>query len=169
MLGQFGINPRPNNAEFLINETFETLQPLAEEKSLQMKKEVKNISQQLHCDHEYVLQVLSNLVGNSIKFTPAGGIIRVTAEEQDAFLHFSVEDSGPGISRQQLPHVFDRYWQGKNSGKCSVGLGLSISKKIVEAHGGQIWVEANDFNKGAKFHFTLPFVNQRISQNSDKP
>jgi signal transduction histidine kinase len=105
------------------------------------------------CDRERVLQVLSNLIGNALKFTSEGGTITVSAREREGVVRFAVSDTGCGIAADQLPHIFDRYWQAK-SARDGVGLGLSIAKGIVEAHGGRIWVESR-INQGTTFYFTL--------------
>jgi signal transduction histidine kinase len=100
--------------------------------------------------------VLSNIIGNAIKFTPEGGTITLrTARRQDELL-IIVEDSGPGIPPEQLDHVFDRFWRGRASPD-GTGLGLYIAKGIVLAHGGSIWAEAAD-GGGSRFCFTLPLV-----------
>ena len=107
------------------------------------------------CDRERVLQVFSNLVGNAIKFTPAGGGISVETVAEAGHVRFSVTDTGPGIPDEQLPHLFERYWQGRSKSTHGVGLGLFIAKGIVLAHHGKLWVEPNR-SSGAAFHFTLP-------------
>ena len=103
-----------------------------------------------------IQQVLSNLVGNAIKFTPPGGRIVVSAEAlAEPAVRFAVVDSGPGIAPEQLPHVFGRYWQANPADRRGIGLGLAIAKGLVEAHGGRIWVESQ-VGAGSKFYFTLP-------------
>jgi len=107
-------------------------------------------------DRERVLQVLSNLLGNALKFTPPGGRIRVDVERQDRMTaRFTVADTGPGVLEQDAPHVFERYWKHETEGKKGTGLGLFIAKGIVDAHGGRIWVEGEP-GRGATFRFTLP-------------
>jgi two-component system CheB/CheR fusion protein len=99
--------------------------------------------------------VLSNLIGNASKFTPEEGVIHVSARRKGREILISVSDNGPGIPPEALPKIFDRYWQAEKSGKAGSGLGLSIAKGLVEAHGGRIWVESA-VGKGCTFHFTVP-------------
>jgi signal transduction histidine kinase len=100
--------------------------------------------------------VFGNLIGNAIKFTPKGGTIKVSAEPREGGeTLFSVADTGPGIPLDDLPHVFDRYWQARKTARLGTGLGLSISKGIVEAHDGRIWAESAP-GQGATFFFTIP-------------
>lgn len=106
-------------------------------------------------DHDRLLQVLSNLISNAIKFTPKGGQIRVHVAEADGTLVFSVSDTGTGIPPEMLEAVFERFWQVGKNDKRGLGLGLYIARSIVEAHGGKIWVES-EVGKGSTFSFTLP-------------
>jgi signal transduction histidine kinase len=106
-------------------------------------------------DHQRLLQVLANLLTNAIKFTPAGGKISVRAEQLPLQLQISVTDNGPGIAADMIDSVFERFWQvGKNDHR-GLGLGLYISRCIVEAHGGKIWAEST-LGRGTAFHFTIP-------------
>jgi signal transduction histidine kinase len=111
-------------------------------------------------DRERVLEVLSNLVGNALKFTPPGGEIRVTAEPRADEVLFKVEDNGPGIEPEQLPHVFERHWQGRRQ-RGSLGLGLYISKHLVEAQGGHIGADSV-LGEGTTMWFTLPMTAPRL-------
>ena len=99
--------------------------------------------------------MLSNLVGNAVKFTPREGVITITADGLDAEVRFSVIDTGAGIPAEQLPHIFGRFWQARTSDRRGIGLGLAIAKGIVEAHRGRIWVESS-VGLGSTFYFTLP-------------
>jgi PAS domain S-box-containing protein len=103
-----------------------------------------------------VVQVLANLLRNALKFTPRDGRVGVAIESRDSSLVFSVADTGPGIAPENQRKVFDRYWQASNGARArGAGLGLSIAKGIVEAHGGRIWVDS-ELGKGSTFAFTIP-------------
>ena len=106
-------------------------------------------------DRDRALQVLSNLLGNALKFTQPGGRVRLSAHVADAEVVFAVSDTGPGIAPEHVPLVFDRFWQATRERREGIGLGLAIAKAIVHAHGGRIWVERPSAG-GASFCFTLP-------------
>lgn len=108
-------------------------------------------------DRERMLQVFSNLGGNALKFTPDGGPLEIRAAGRDGNLEFAVSDSGAGIAPDDIPHIFDRYWQSTRTGRHGVGLGLAITRGIVQAHGGTIRVEST-VGYGSTFRFTLPIV-----------
>ena len=109
----------------------------------------------VYADRHRVMQVLSNLIGNSMKFTPPGGRIDVGGTRRDGQVLFTVADTGPGIPKEHLSDIFSPYWQAKRTERMGAGLGLPIAKGIVEAHGGRIWVES-EAGKGTRFYFTLP-------------
>ncbi|OQW53753.1 MAG: hypothetical protein A4S09_06815 [Proteobacteria bacterium SG_bin7] len=156
--GTFFLELRLVNAKSIIDECFEMFRQQAAEKGIKLISQIENIDYQVYCDHYRTMQVLSNLVDNALKFTPSGGTICVYVKEVDRIAHFCIEDSGPGIPEDELPHIFDRYWQGKRVGKSSVGLGLAIAKGIIDAHGGRIWVSNREVDQGARFYFTLPLA-----------
>jgi signal transduction histidine kinase len=110
------------------------------------------------CDRSRVVQVLSNLIGNAIKFTPAKGQIRVRcartgSESKD--VQVSVSDTGPGIAPEKIKTIFERFSQINSQDRRGIGLGLYIAKMMVEEHSGRIWVESK-LGEGSTFHFTLP-------------
>ena len=109
----------------------------------------------IRADHHRIMQVLSNLIGNSMKFTPEGGRITVRARLVGDEVLFSTSDTGPGIPKEHLVDIFSPYWQAKRAERLGAGLGLPIAKGIVEAHGGRIWVESEP-GQGTDFYFTLP-------------
>jgi CheY-like chemotaxis protein/anti-sigma regulatory factor (Ser/Thr protein kinase) len=109
----------------------------------------------IQADGERVLEVLENLVGNAIKFTPAGGTIVIGARAQNAELVLWVKDTGAGIPPEQIPHLFDRFWQAAKGDRRGAGLGLTICRAIVDAHGGRIWVESEP-GVGSTVFFSLP-------------
>ena len=102
-----------------------------------------------------MLQVLANLIANSIKFTPKGGSIRVSCERVGESLEFCVEDTGEGIPAAMLEAIFERFWQVGKNDRRGLGLGLYISRCIVEAHGGNIRAESNP-GQGTRMRFTIP-------------
>jgi hypothetical protein len=108
----------------------------------------------VHADRERIQQLFGNLIENAVKFTPSGGRIRIGATRGDREVRFFVRDSGPGFPPESLTHIFDRYWRGRRRDRRGIGLGLSIARGIVEAHGGRIW--ASNEHGGGTVHFTLP-------------
>jgi signal transduction histidine kinase len=106
-------------------------------------------------DRERILQVLSNLVGNATKVITEGGHVTLRVEARGRDLLFAVSDDGPGIGEENVKYLFERYWRGDDPTYKGTGLGLAIAKGIVNAHGGQIWVESQ-LGHGATFLFTIP-------------
>ena len=106
-------------------------------------------------DRDRILQVLSNLIGNALKFTPNGGTIALSARKQETHVEISVTDNGPGIPEQDTGQIFERFSQLKINDRRGLGLGLYIAKWIVEAHQGRIWV-TSELGRGSTFTFTLP-------------
>jgi PAS domain S-box-containing protein len=120
-------------------------------------------------DRHRLLRVFENLIGNAIKFTEAGGRVTVGADTSDGEVVFRISDTGCGISAESVPHVFDRFWQAAaHAGRLGAGLGLPITKGIVEAHGGRIWVEST-LGRGSTFFFTIPIVGPNRSKTDATP
>jgi signal transduction histidine kinase len=119
----------------------------------------------VQADAERVFQVLSNLLGNAIKFTPEGGRIEMAAALNRYGCEFFVRDTGPGLTADQAQHVFDRYWQGRVGERGGAGLGLYICRGIVESHGGSI-AAASAPGGGALLRFTLPLADVSDSRAS---
>ncbi|HYV44689.1 MAG TPA: hybrid sensor histidine kinase/response regulator [Myxococcaceae bacterium] len=151
------IERQPVGAAGLIRETVEMFRPTAAEKEIQVEG-YGGEDLVVHGNRERLLQILSNLVGNAVKFTPGRGSVTVRAERSGSDALFEVSDTGPGIQEEEQPHIWERYWQASpgRAGK-GIGLGLSIAKGLVEAHGGRIWVERRS-EGGARFHFTVPLA-----------
>ena len=135
------------------------MKPLAEAKQQTIEIHIESNLPEVAADGPRVGQVLSNLLSNAIKFSRPGGKIVVSAREQDHTVVVCVSDDGPGIPRENLSKVFDRYWQASETSRAGMGLGLSIAKGIVEAHGGKIWVDS-ELGKGSSFSFTLPLATR---------
>ena len=153
--GGLAVDPIPVDVKSLMNEAAESATPLASAAHLTVACAPPDKPISVATDRERVLQVFANLIGNAIKFTPKGGQISILACHENDVVRFTIADTGPGIPPEHLDHVFDRYWQAKSTAKLGAGLGLSIAKGIVEAHGGRIWVESPP-GSGAQFNFTLP-------------
>jgi PAS domain S-box-containing protein len=155
--GRLTISQRPYDGVNLVGEVLEVLEALATQKSLRLQNLLAARQGRLDvlCDHDRMIQVFSNVVGNAIKFTPEGGTISISAEADAGMVVFTVADTGPGMSGEELENIFDRYWQAQRRNRDGIGLGLSIAKGIIDAHGGRIWAES-EIGKGTTFYFTLP-------------
>lgn len=154
------VEPLPTPVRSLLGELLEAFRLQAEEKSQQLTCHVAERVSSVLADHDRVLQALSNLLGNAVKFTPEGGRIQVRAEvEEDGSVRFSVSDTGPGIPAETLPHLFEPFAQAKDTASLGTGLGLAIAHGVVEAHGGQLRVQSEP-GSGTTFRFTLPTANR---------
>jgi PAS domain S-box-containing protein len=153
--GKLSIRQGAVDPTTIIQETIDALQPQAEDKQLLLEASVAPGLAPISGDHDRILQVLSNLIGNALKFTPAGGRVSLRAAEQGDAVVFSVTDTGPGIPEAQRQHLFNRFWQADSADRRGRGLGLAIAKGIVEAHGGKLWFES-EVGQGTTFSFTMP-------------
>jgi signal transduction histidine kinase len=156
--GRLSVSPVPCAVEELLREAVELFGNLAAARQLGLQlRGVNEPGLTIGADRERVLQVFSNLLGNAIKFSPQGSQVVIAAERQGEAVRFAISDSGPGIASEHLPHVFDRFWKHETAGKKGTGLGLFITKGIIDGHGGRIWVESEP-GHGATFYFTLPIT-----------
>jgi len=158
--GIFPLDVRPGDLRDPIRSVVEAHAELAEQRGVSLMSEVPPAPVMLPFDRERIVQLLSNLVGNGLKFTPRGGEVRVTLSDQPEGAVLEVRDSGPGILAAELPHVFERFFRGTNVGDARAsgsGLGLAIARSIVEMHGGQIEV-ASAIDEGSAFTVRLPRV-----------
>jgi signal transduction histidine kinase len=153
--GQLAVTRSPLAIDVLVTDALELLGPLAAEKRIALVTHVSPALPPVEADRERLLQVFSNLGGNAIKFTPENGRIELRATARETTVEFTVSDTGPGIAAEDLPHIFDRFWQARKTTRAGVGLGLAIAKGIVESHGGGIRVESEP-GRGSSFTFTLP-------------
>jgi signal transduction histidine kinase len=142
---------REEPVETILREAVDAFAPLAREKGLTIEASAPARTT-VACDRGRVLQVLGNLIGNSLRFTPPGGHINLRGVERPDGICFEVADTGPGIPPEDVPHIFERYWNSDGKGS---GLGLYIAQTIVRAHGGQMGVDPRP-GSGARFSFTLP-------------
>jgi signal transduction histidine kinase len=138
----------------LLVDALEVQRPLAASASIDMQLDLERELPDIWADQHRLFQVLENLIGNAIKFTPGSGRITVGASPGEREVLFRVSDTGCGISPTDLPHVFDRFWQLRKSRE-GAGLGLPIARGVIAAHGGRIWVEST-LGRGTTFFFTIP-------------
>jgi signal transduction histidine kinase len=153
--GHLAVELRTESVGPLMREACGSLGHAADAKAIRLSLEGEDELPRINADRDRVLQVLGNLIGNALKFTPEGGDVRVGAQRDGDWVRFSVSDTGSGIDERDLPHVFDRFWQAQRGSKGGAGLGLAIVRAIVAAHHGRIWVES-EVGKGSTFSFTLP-------------
>ncbi|WP_331612286.1 HAMP domain-containing sensor histidine kinase [Povalibacter sp.] len=153
--GTLSIVRRKHDVGALLLEVLRTYEPMFASRNITFTVEIPVGSVDAFFDHDRIVQVLSNLLGNAMKFTPGGGAVNLHAGRQPGHVAFALYNDGPGISPLALPHIFKQFWQVDDNSRRGLGLGLNISRAIVEAHGGRIWAES-DIGKGAMFRFTLP-------------
>ncbi len=139
----------------LVGNVLDMFAPIAAARQVALVAEVPPGLPALDVDRGRVLQVFSNVVGNAVKFTPQGGRVTLRAAAEEGRVRFSVSDTGPGITPEHLPRLFDRFWQARQGQGKGMGLGLAIARGLVEAHGGRIWAESR-LGEGTTFSFTLP-------------
>ena len=153
--GKLSITCTPGDAAALIAEAADTFQAAASEKGISLRLETVERPLAAAFDHDRMMQVLANIISNSVKFTPAGGQISVRGERAGNELRFSITDTGPGIPDNSLEVIFERFWQAGKNDRRGLGLGLYLSRCIVEAHGGEIRAQST-LGEGSTFCFTLP-------------
>jgi signal transduction histidine kinase len=158
--GIFPLDVRPGDLRDPIRSVVEAHAELAEQRGVSLVSEVPPAPVMLRFDRERIVQLLSNLVGNGLKFTPRGGQVNVHLTDEPEGAVLEVRDTGPGILATELPHIFERFFRGTNVGEARAsgsGLGLAIARSIVEMHRGQIEV-ASKIGEGSAFTVRLPRV-----------
>jgi signal transduction histidine kinase len=156
--GTFSVKTCAENLNRVASPVIEGLRFLAESKGQKLEMDISVELPRVAVDAHRINQVVSNLVGNAIKFTPEGGEIRVSARQQGNQVVVSIADTGPGIPSEHLIKIFDWFWQAEKTKQTGSGLGLCIAKGIVQAHGGKIWAES-ELGKGSLFSFTIPLAD----------
>jgi signal transduction histidine kinase len=156
--GIFPLDMRTGDLRDPVQSVVQALSEVAVERDVALDSSAPSHAVELRFDRERIVQLLTNLVGNSLKFTPAGGVVEVDLEETDEGAILEVRDDGAGIPADELPHIFDRFYRGTNTGEARAsgsGLGLAIVRSIVEMHGGEIDV-ASVVGEGTAFGIRLP-------------
>jgi signal transduction histidine kinase/HAMP domain-containing protein len=166
--GRTELKPAHFSLTKLLDEVADNLRPTAENKLIRLEGPPANEAVTVWADRDKIAQVLTNLIGNAVKFTSAQGQVNVSVHKNGAaWVEVSIADTGPGIAPNEANKIFDEFYQAKQSDKKKsggVGLGLAISKKLVEMHGGKIWVESV-VGKGSTFSFTVPMSHYVSSNN----
>jgi signal transduction histidine kinase len=161
--GHLSVEPTPLVVGELVEEAVESIKGQASAKVVELETDLSAGCLPIHGDRGRVLQVFSNILGNAVKFTPAAGKISVrAASPDDRYVKFAISDTGPGIDADQLPFIFDRFWQAKATARAGTGLGLAICRGIIQQHGGSIWAESQ-IGVGTTFFFTLPIAGPGAS------
>lgn len=157
--GTLKVSPAVARLPPVVIEAVDNIAPLANERGTRVEVGLPDDVPPVRFDCARLLQVLTNLLGNAIKFSPKGTSVRVTVEPTPSDVRVSVRDSGPGIPPDELPHVFERYWRSKTSAASGLGLGLFIAKSLIEAQNGRLSVESG-VGRGATFTVALPVARE---------
>jgi len=156
--GKFSLDLEDVAIADIFRQTTESFQPVAEKRGVRFATIPPSDDIVLRVDPLRVSQLVGNIAGNAIKFTPANGSVTLKASRDGERVVVQVTDTGPGIAADDIPHLFDDFWQARRNDHRGVGLGLAIAKGIVEAHGGRIWCEST-LGVGSTFSFTLPIAS----------
>jgi signal transduction histidine kinase len=150
--GELTVNVQSEKVGPIVQEAMEIYAPIAQETGVNIEASTRTGDAVIACDRDRILQVLGNLLGNAIKFTPEGGRVTLETEDLPDAVRFEVRDTGPGIRSEHLPHIFERYW---NTDPRGTGLGLYIARSLVRAHRGELEAHSEP-GLGARFRFTIP-------------
>jgi histidine kinase len=158
--GQFSLDRKPLSVAYLLSGAVESLKTRFDKKGVALTITCDDGLPSIQADRDRLLQVLQNLLDNALRFTPKDGRVTVTARKSGQSIQISVEDNGAGIESKHLPFIFERFYRADQSrsrvGGVGSGIGLTISKTLVEAHGGSIWAESGGKEEGTCITFSLP-------------
>ena len=153
--GRLSVERRPTAIAPLVSAAVGMVSGEIDARAIRLEVDVPTTLPPANVDEARIVQVISNLLGNAIKFTDTDGRITIRAREADGMVTISVQDTGMGIEASAVPHIFDRFWQARATPRRGSGLGLAIARGIIEAHGGKIWVES-ELGRGSTFSFSVP-------------
>jgi signal transduction histidine kinase len=153
--GKFSLDLEDVGLDSIFHQTEETFRPMAEKRHIHLSLINPDDGIAVRADPLRVSQIVGNIVGNAIKFTPEEGTVTMCSVANGNHVSVHVSDTGPGIPANDLSHLFDNFWQARSNDHRGVGLGLAIAKGVVEAHGGRIWCDSAP-GRGSTFSFTLP-------------
>jgi signal transduction histidine kinase len=156
--GHLSLNLGSSDVNHLLTETIEAFEARASEQGISLVVTPAPSGTVVQADEERVLQLIDNLVGNALKFTPSGGRVSIAGYVDDGEVRIAVADTGPGIAEEQRSRLFDRFWQARGNDRRGLGLGLAIAKGIAEAHGGRLWVDST-VGQGSTFQFAIPLAS----------
>jgi signal transduction histidine kinase len=160
--GAFVIETKPVDVAAVIRQAIDLCESQAAARNVALEAEVPDALPGIEADPGRLLQLLSNLLGNAMKFSPPNTAVVVRAAPCSGGVEVSVADSGVGIPAENLPRIFDRFWQGYGQSRAGVGLGLAICKGIVDAHDGRIWA-TSEVGRGTTFFFEIPQLPRSIT------
>ena len=133
----------------IIDSAIKNVMPLCDLQKVEINIEV-NESDTLLCDEKWQVEAISNILKNSVEYSNSGGTILVRAQKYKLYTQIDIKDNGKGIEKEEIPHIFERFYKGKNSSKNSIGIGLALSKTIIEKNNGNISVESK-VGEGTRF------------------
>jgi len=159
---QLPLHMRPYHPGELAEQAMARIAPQFAEKGIALTSDIPADLPAVQADGDRIIQVLINLLGNALRYTPSGGYVRVSAERQDGAVAFHIADTGIGIAPEHLPHLFERFYRvdkARSRALGGSGIGLTIARALVEAHEGRIWAASPGPNQGTRFSFTLPIAS----------
>jgi signal transduction histidine kinase len=165
--GRFRIVSAHEDLAPIIDDALESVRAAALAKDVRVNRSIRDGKLRVVCDRGRLAQVLSNLLGNAVKFSPEGGLVELLAAPDADAVRITVKDYGTGIAEEQLPHLFERYWQARDTAHHGTGLGLFIARSIVEAHGGRIEAVSQP-GRGSTFTVSLPAGGASPKVSADK-
>jgi len=157
--GNFELNRAQIHLDDVIRQTSTRLSPQFEEKGVDLTVDIQPNLPAVRADEDRISQDLLNLMGNALQYTPAGGAVIVAAAARDGEVRVCIEDSGIGVAAEDLPYLFDRFYRvdkSRSRAGGGSGIGLTITRHLVEAHGGRVWAASDGPGQGATFNFSLP-------------